>query len=187
MFDDENSTENQMTCYSDDNFEEMYGVKRNDMYEGIRLENWSDDVTLYFDTSEGDEPTDLMANDLGWHIISRRFQEILENLSVSNVQLLPVILKEKSTGETIDDYSVVNIISLVEALDMEHSKYNVFEARGKKILSVMKYSLKGEKIENLHLVRLKESKFATFVSDVVRNELLSKNINGCDFIEVKIV
>ena len=187
MFDDKNGNENQMICFSEDDFEKIYGVKKNDIYKGIRLENWSEHVTLFFDSLEGNELTDFIANSLGWHIISKRFKEILVNLNVNNVQLLPIILKEKSTGVTINDYSVVNIIGLLDALDMENSKYNIFEARGKKMLSVIKYALKGDMLKNLHIIRLKESKFATFVSEILRKELSKNSISGCDFLEVKVV
>lgn len=79
------------------------------------------------------------------------------------------------------------IITLLDALDLENSVYSEIKVRDIKYLAIKKYALQQEKVRGFNFVRLKKSKFSTFVSEFVRNKLVENNITGCDFLEVKVV
>ena len=53
-------------------------------------------------------------------------------------------------------------------------------------MSIRKYVLNKEKINEKHLLRLNESKFALFISKKLKQELESINITGCEFSEIKV-
>ncbi len=189
MYDDENSFPEQMVCMAEDDYEKKYGIDQYIFQKGVRLTNWNNDFTFYYDKSEGYIPTDYMANNLGWFLISPKFKDVMEKLDIKNVQYLPVKIKEKITGEEIHGFNIVNIIELIDAIDWDNSEYSVFELkeRGIKMISVRKYALSKNSINNLHILRLKDSKFAIFVSEQLKNELLNNGITGIDFLKVKVI
>jgi len=187
MFDDERSKKEDIVCTSEEDFLEKYEVKQYDLNEGKYFDDWNSNFTFYYNSKEGTKPTDLLANNLGWFLISQDFQDILKNIGVSEVQFLPVKIVEKNTGKKLEGFSVLNIISLSDALDLTHSTYTEIEARGQKYLTIIKYALSKEKLNGFHIVRLQNSKFASFVSQVVKEQLEINKITGCDFLEVKII
>lgn len=187
MFDDEKSKKEDIVCMAEDNFQEKYGIKQYDLNEGKYFENWDSTFTFYYDLREGTEPKDLLPNNLGWLLISQKFKNVLNTIEIIGVQYLPVNIIEKNTGEKLEGFSVLNIISLIDALDLTHSTYTEIEARGQKYLSIIKYALDSEKLNDFHIFRLENSKFACFISQIVKEQLETNKTTGCDFLEVKVV
>lgn len=54
-------------------------------------------------------------------LMSKRLLTALRDLDVDNIDAYPVTVKEENVGEEWDNYSAVNIIGLVDALDREQS------------------------------------------------------------------
>ncbi|MDR0518306.1 MAG: hypothetical protein LBH25_14835 [Fibromonadaceae bacterium] len=69
------------------------------------------------------------------------------------------------TSQEIEKHFVLNVLSFPDALDLENSVYDYFGEGEEKRLSVMVYGIRKEKVEGHHIFRLKESKFAVFVSE----------------------
>ncbi|MFW6029466.1 MAG: imm11 family protein [Halanaerobiales bacterium] len=184
---EENSQENEIVCFSEENYESKYHLKENDIYKGKCFENWDRNFTFYYEKSEGYVSKDYLANNLAWPIISSKFKRILDDIGVPEVQYLPINIEEKYTGKKLEGFTVVNIITLLDALDLENSVYTEFKARGKKMLSIKKYALQQEKVRGYNFVRLKKSKYSTFISEIVRNKLVENKITGCDFLEISVV
>ena len=55
------------------------------------------------------------------------------------------------------------------------------------MLSVKKLAIKREVVDGLDIVRVKESKFGTIVSERLMNEISKLKLTGMDFLEVKVV
>lgn len=187
MFDDERTKKNDMVCYADDNFEEKYKINQYDVNEGIFIANWDKNFTFYYDSNEGTATNDYLANNLGWFLISPKFKDILVNLIVKDVQYLPVIIKEKYNGSIIEGFHVVNITALTDALDLENSKYTERTIDNIKYKSIIKYTLKSKEIDGLDLVRIKDNKFATFISEKVKKEIKRNKLTGIDLLEIKVM
>ncbi|GAA0180836.1 hypothetical protein SH2C18_34620 [Clostridium sediminicola] len=184
---DENGTMEDMVCFSDKDYENKYSVKGNYLYEGKIIKDWNPDFTFYYNSEEGYRPTDYLPNNLSWLLVSSKFVEIIKKIGVREVQFLPVVIKEVNTGKIIEGYSVLNITRLTNAIDLPNSLYTEIEARDIKVISVIKYALNKNKLKGSHLVRLKAHKFATFISDEIKNELEKNKITGFGFLEVKVV
>jgi hypothetical protein len=187
MFDDENSKENEMVCYADDNFEEKYKVNQYDINEGKFITNWDNKFTFYYDCNEGTVTNDYLANNLGWFLISPKFKDILLKQNVKNVQYLPVIIKEKNNGCIIESFHVVNITTLTDALDLDNSKYTERTIDNIKFKSIIKCALKSKYIEGLDLLRIKDNKFSTYISERIKKEINRNKLTGMDLLEVKVI
>jgi len=100
---------------------------------------------------------------------------------------MPIEVVNKDTGEEIGKYSVVNVLPMLDALDLENSVYTMFdiEGRDEKRLSVVKYGIKEEKVGGHHIFRLKDSIFAVFVSEEFKRIVEKNKMLGMDFQKVK--
>ena len=56
-------------------------------------------------------------------------------------------------------------MTVIDTLDLDNSKYDVFELDDEKIISVEKYALKSSKIVNRHIFRLKDETIPIFISE----------------------
>jgi hypothetical protein len=183
MYDYENS-EGNVVCTSD----EMYGIDRYGIEQGRYYDKWDDRFTFSFDPEQGERWTDYLSTDLGWFVISTKFKETLDRIGITNIQYIPIRIKNVIDDSMVEGYSVANICSLIDALDLEHSDYSEFELdENEKVLSVRKYALKQNAIKELQIFRVEKSQMAIFVSEKVKEEVERNNITGCDFLEVKVV
>lgn len=187
MFDDENCKKKDIICFSEENYQEKYRVKQYDLNKGTYLNSWNNNFRFYYNSKQGYIPTDLLGNNLGWLIISQKFQLILKNIGIQNVQYLPIRIVNISTNEILEGFSVINVVCLTDAINLANSLYTEIEVSGIKVLSAIKYALNEKKLNGLHIVRLQNSRFATFISETVKNELERNKITGCDYLEVKII
>lgn len=188
MLDEEKSTADQMVCRAEENYEQKYGINKYDLFSGSRFDNWNETFTFLYSREEGNVTTDYIANNLGWILISSRFKVAMERINeIKNVQYLPVAIKEISTNEVMNGFYVLNIIGFSNALDLENSVYKVLQSRGKKMLSIIKFALNETELDNLHILRLEQHKFSTFISEALKSELNKNFIKGCDFLEIKVV
>ena len=131
--------------------------------------------------------TDYMANIYRWLIVSEKFCSLIkEVVSSTSIQYLSVDIKEVNKKIENASYSILNILDVVDAFDMEHSQYDIFEVREKKVICVEKYTLKKEKVEGHDIFRLKDNTIPVFVSEKIKKVIEKNKLLGFDFLEVPI-
>jgi len=140
-----------------------------------------------YEPSKGYEPTDYMDNDIDWFVVSSKFKNVMEKMGGTDIQYLPVMFKNNENSSILDDYFVANICSSIEALDFDKSDYRYLESKGRKLLSVSRYVLKGDFIKGYNILRLKESNIPIFVSEKFKDTVESNNLTGCEFMEVAVI
>lgn len=99
------------------------------------------------------------------------------------IQYLSVNLLDVKNDVVNDDYQIANLLDVVDALDLEHSQYDVFELDDKKIISVEKYALKSEAIKGHDIFRLKDD-IPVFVSERIKNIIEINALSDFAFMEV---
>lgn len=165
---------------------ELYGINRYDVEKGVEINNWNERVNFYCNSTAGDRFSDYLANDLAWFIVSPKFKKALQDCKVEGVQYLPVNLVNEIDGSNLAEFYLVNICNLVDALDLEHSKYTEFSIDNEKLISVKVYALKRNRLSNAQIFRLKGSSFAIFVSENIKKAIEKNKVKGCSFLEVKV-
>ena len=152
------------------------------LYKGIIVTDWNNDMTFECDPKEGYITTDFLCNNYGWTIFSEKAINLLGDLVRNDIQLLPVKVVNKNTNAEIGRYFVINILPFLDALDLENSVYNYIGEENS--LSVIKYGIKEEKADGHHIFRLKDSKFAIFISEEFYKIVKKNKMVGCDFLKV---
>lgn len=100
---------------------------------GKEIKEW-EKVVFEYDSTEGNILTDYLANLYRWPIVSDDFCKAIQGFTENQVQYLPVKVMDKNTKLETDSYFVMNIMNIIDAIDLENSKYDVFELDDEKII-----------------------------------------------------
>ncbi len=150
--------------------------------------DWNGRFVFFYDRCEGSIPTDYLANDKGWFVVSRKLKDVMNSLN-TEIQFFPVKIYEKNTNNLLNEYYIANIIRVVDALCLEKSKYFTTEIpRIGTIYTVSKYGIYAKKTENSDIFKLKaHQNIPIFVSEKFKQHIEDNNITGIDLIEVSVV
>lgn len=187
MMDYNGAKQEDLVCYVEEDFSEKYGIDEYAIYDGKIIENWNDNITFHYNPEQGCVPNDYLANNLGWLIASEQCRNILDEMNITNIQYLPIKIKNLFNKSEIEGFSVVNIIGKTEALNLNASVYSYFELDDENILNVIKYAINKNDVTNIHIFRLKEDTIPIFVSEEVKKAFEINKLNGFDFLEIKVV
>ena len=119
------------------------------------------------------------------YLNSKKLKKLIEKNNICNIQFLEVKLKSEYSGTKLKKFYAANILDLVKGLDFEYTKYNSFEIRGEKHITIIEPVLDYKKIKEYQIFRLKEWPFRVFVSEELKSEIEKKRISGCEFTKVK--
>lgn len=152
---------------------------------GKTVNYWNSDITFVCEDNEEKIVPDWLSNPLGWCAVSKRFVTAIRHLENDSIQYLPIKVKACQPQMIAEEYSIANVITVLDAVDIENSEY--MSLFGKP--SIIKYALKGEIIKNHHIFKVKESliSLSTFVSADFKKAIQTANLTGFSFTEVKIV
>lgn len=153
---------------------------------GNYIKDWSE-VRFTYNSEDGSVLSDYIANVYRWLIVSKKFKELIEEAVKENViQYLSVNLFDIKNGVENTGYKIANLLDIVDALDLEHSKYDVFELDDEKIISVKKYALKEEMVQGHDIFRLKDYTIPIFISERIKDVIENNSLTGFAFIEVEV-
>jgi len=177
MFDGRPKRQNDIMARSRTKIENTYIL-----YDGVVISDWDNNMVFEYDPEYGSVATEYLGNVYGWSIFSEKAIQLLGDLILNDVQLLPIKVVNKDTGREIEKYFVVNVLPFLDALDLENSVH--FDL-GDGEVSVVKYGIKEEKVRGHHIFRLKDSQFSVFVSEEFYKIAKKNKMLGCDFLKVK--
>lgn len=154
--------------------------------KGKEIKEWQS-VVFEYDSAEGNILTDYLANLHRWLVVSDIFLKATQKIVENQVQYLPVKVIDRHTKAEVVSYFVANIINIIDAIDLENSKYDIFELGDEKIISVEKYALKSSEIVNQHIFRLKDDTIPVFVSETLKNVIENNDFTGFEFLEIDVI
>ncbi|QHE53681.1 imm11 family protein [Pontibacillus sp. HMF3514] len=175
--------EDDIVCYCEDS----YGFEQYELDEGKFIEEWNKDITFYYHPKEGSIATDYLANDLGWFIVSSKFKNILENMDGISIQFLPVNIINSYDHSQLSGYYVANILTVLDALNLEGSDYSVIDLDDEKFYNVKKYAVSKNRINQKNVFKLKGDEIPVFISGVIKEQIEEELVTGCDFLEIKVI
>lgn len=153
---------------------------------GKIIKDWKD-VVFKYHSDEGNVMSDYVANVYRWLIVSSNFCFLINKMiSSTNIQYLPIKLVETNSGIENETYKVANILDVVDALDLKHSQYDIFELNDEKIISVEKYALKASEIKGHDIFRLKSDTIPIFISERIKKIIEENELSGFAFLEVSV-
>ncbi len=170
---------------------DLRGLDETDFLQGKRIDNWPDDVSFRATTPENDgAPDDALANELLLPIVSKRVQQALAKAKIGDIQFLPVHVFD-SRGRRVKGYSILNILRLIDALDMERSKVDYFpddwpvEADRGKFWVCEKAVLVSSKLASVDIFRLQIDPFLMFASEKFSSIFEKNKFTGIGFLRVR--
>lgn len=170
------------------NKKNLHNIDRYDVIKGEKINSWNDNISFSFNPSGGNRFTDFLANDLNWFIISKAFKETLEKNEVMGLQYLPILVINDATGEISRDFYLANVCNLIDALNLENSKFSIYKnLDGSDLISINVYALNNHAIKDVDIFRVKESNIPIFVSEKLRKLIKKNKFSGCDFLQVRVI
>lgn len=175
--------ENDIVCH----YKNDFGIKQNVFTVGKLYEGWDNKFEFYYDKQEGEFPTDYLANDKGWFVVSEKLHEILKSVN-TEIQFLPVKIIENNSKEELKGYYIANIIRVVDALCLDKSEYFETEIPGiGTIYTVSKYGIFAEKTEGSDIFKLSNrQEIPIFVSERFMEVIERENITGISLREISV-
>ncbi|MGE6259922.1 imm11 family protein [Heyndrickxia sporothermodurans] len=119
--------------------------------------------------------------------MSLQFKSLLESMDGMSVQFLPIKVINSKDGSTLIDYYVTNVLNVIDVLDLESSDYSVIELDDEKVFNIKKYAINAESAKGHNIFKMKGYEIPLFISELTMNEIISKKITGCDFLENKVI
>lgn len=162
-----------------------------DLYKGQKIENWNENTIFEYDPDEGDTHIEYLATNISHPIMTEKAVKALEKLIANDVQLLPIRVINKKTGEEPEKYYILNILSCVDALDLQNSLYDrrIDDRTNEEYISVIKYALDSSRVGEHHIFRIKESvlSVSVFVSEEFRKVVRKNKMKGMEIYKVKTI
>ena len=176
--------ENDIVCH----YKNDVGIQQNVFNVGKFYQGWDNKFEFYYDKREGELPTDYLANDKGWFVVSDKLREILKSLN-TEIQFLPVRIVEYTNKEELEGYYIANIIRVVDALCLDKSEYFETEIPSiGTIYTVSKYGIIAEKTEGSDIFKLSNrQEIPIFVSEKFMKLIEQENITGISLREISVV
>ena len=150
-------------------------------HEGKQFDSWDENITVTYDTEDGNIITDYLANNMAWFIITEKFRLLLEEYAAESVQFLPIKVEPVSEDIGLTKCYLANITTVIDALDLEHSIYNYFGEGDEKYLSVQIYKFNESAIPDVNIFRLKISEVPIFISGKLEKAMVKAGITGCSY------
>jgi hypothetical protein len=146
-----------------------------------------DDVSLIYDSKEGDVITDYIANLYNWLIISEHCKNVLADKLDKKVEFLPIRIDESWSGDSFYAYAI-NVLDMVDgAVDLDSSKYTILEYGDIKKICFSKYSLKESVLTSYSIFRIKEDNIPIFVNEELKNLIEKEQLSGFRFNSVQTI
>lgn len=167
-------------------YEEDFGIGLNTMVVAERYEGWDGRFTFFYDQSEGRCPSDYLANDKGWFVVSGKLKKMMETLN-TDIQYLPVKVREKSGGPA-HPYYIANILRVADALCLEQSDHvsTYLKKMDLTVHTVSKYAVYEAKVEGADVFKLADQqKIPIFVSERFKEKMEKENITGIELYEIR--
>jgi hypothetical protein len=180
----DDKTENDIVChYTND-----YGIGYDALCQGKEFHDWNDAFMFYYDEREGNIPTDYLANDKGWFLISAELKELLREMNIA-CQYFRIPIIEATTGTSLEPYYGANILKPVDALCLDASEYSTMTTKNNNVFySIKKFAVHESKLYGVDVFKLATgSAFPIFVSERFKGETMRRNLTGMDFREIRTV
>lgn len=175
----EDGKKNHIVGHIEDDFGLEYKLmEANEIIENLEFE-------FYFEKNKGNKNTDLLANEMGWIVVSEKMLKILtkycerEDFQIFNVKLI-----EKNNSTIQYNYYCFHLIKKLDCVNFKKSEYSIVgeeEEEEEKYYSIRKLSIDHEKVKECHLFRPIHFEEGFIISEELKNTLTSSNISGVTY------
>jgi hypothetical protein len=175
---------------------EVVGYHEWDFTEGNAISNWSAATTAYYEGKV--KLTDYPFTIPQIPVCSDRLKQLMVQLGVNGIQYLPLQVRHRESNNEVEGYSIANYLHIVDCLDRQRSRYQVWtkenllywEKRPYMLgtfRDVTKMVLDSAKIGSRPLFRLWGWTLTVIVREDIKRAIEEAGITGCLFAEREVV
>ena len=155
---------------------DLGSVSEHFVYQPRPVEEWPARITFY---AEGQHAEDyLFPTMVNWILVSQRVQQVLEQLPLDGVQLLPVNVVTVEDGEEISGYHVLHVWKQISALDNDRTVFSASMHEDHPQLNIVKVVLRRAAIGGANIFRIRERNTSVYVSQLVKECFEDRDLTG---------
>ncbi|WP_310820953.1 imm11 family protein [Stratiformator vulcanicus] len=151
-----------------------------DRWAFIRCKKYEGAIPIPFDVASCGPATDYNPTAFGAQIVSAKFAAIVRDVAKDSVQFVPA-----SVHGSDNDWFVMNELESRNCVDLTHSWVQRYEEgdgdRAGTIRGIAKLVIDPPRADNLHMLRLREYKMVTIISETLQSRLESKEVTGIEY------
>lgn len=122
-------------------------------------------------------------------VVSKKIFEVLDEMKIWGIQLLPAEIRNNKTNEIYSDYWVIYVYNKIRCLDMKNAEYTLFKS-DRKVKSINKLILDREILSQIPLEKrlvfsLKEAVSCKVYHKSVVDAVLAANPEGVIFTPIE--
>lgn len=177
---DESIKEGTNTIYAEqDNLKEIEypGIKtgffRHILTTGKTIKDWPN-VEFYYSSKASNLENEYLLNATSWPIIHKKVKKGFNKQGINGIQYLPIKLIDVVTDIVNEDYLVMNVLNIIEAIDLEKSEYSHNEKFDLYTFLPPTTYLDKQICQNHDIFRASKSKQGIYVSQKIK-DIIEKN------------
>ena len=162
---------------------------------GQVIRNWNPSTCAYFEKEADHVDFPFTENDI--HVYSPKFKHLMQKLIRYEIQFLPLQIVFRPTKMSIGKYYLANYLKVIDCIDRENSKYELwtkenllFWEKREYLLGSFSYIdhlvLDSKKITDAKIFRPWGWKMAVIVREDLKDEIENAKITGCIFSSLEI-
>lgn len=156
------------------------GYFKNVIYHNDYVGEWPY-IELYYDSGKGSATEDYLLNTLGWPIVHNRAREVFEQHGIKDIKYVKVQLRDTLSGSLCNDYSLLFVNSIIEAYDMEKSKYKYIPKYNVYSFNPMEIVFNKGACSKYDIFRCSKNVAVIYVSERFRELVISNGLTGFGF------
>ena len=147
---------------------------------GRIIKDWPD-VEFYYSSKASKLESEYLLNSSSLPIIHKRVQELFEKEEIQGIQYLPIKLIDIVTEEVNDNYFLMNILNVIEAIDLKKSEYSYDEEF--EMYSFLPHTmyLNNDICQNYDIFRATKMIVPIYVSQKIKDMIEKNNWVGFNF------
>ena len=148
------------------------------------LHYWPTNARFEFERHNGYVITECFDNDMNWPIYSTRITRWLQEKQDYGLEYLPAQIVSTNSEMVLDNYKVVNITHVIDVIDLNHSKYSMYDTGD---LMMVLPSFKRKVLAELHptIFKTKMNEIPIYVSEEFKHFWEEEKLAGLDFHEIR--
>jgi hypothetical protein len=157
------------------------------LHEGVSVKHWfPTDTVFQLADHRGIKLTDSIPNTLLLLIVSEKLKGVLEEKSGTEIEFLPVRIRNQRGRLVPDPYFIANPLGTLECVDTERSKFRTSEIRPDQVARFYNLALDASKIPpDTRLFRLKEKSNLVIVREDLGKDILRAGCDGMTFLNIE--
>jgi hypothetical protein len=149
---------------------------------GTYLSEIQEKIKVQLGDSDGNLTDNIVAPPVRGLLMTRKLIQALEDNGVDNIQIFPASLLDKEGVCVSEEYSIVNILDCIRAVDMDASDVEIHPDFPDEIEFINSLVLDTSAVSNQMIFRLAENTQIIVVDEKIKSTIETRGLSGVKFL-----